>query len=944
MDLRGYDRQKAQAHDALAQGAWSDAEALYEGLADEYHRHGFVDGLLAIQHNRLLAALGAADGPGANRLLGGLMQQLMDAPAESVVARQVADGLGRLFSGAVPGIDHEVAETVRLLAHERTAPRRAVPLGEWTCGRLPDADALASVSAPVSAALLAAAVRLTWGQPDAPVWLKGARSVLGPTGSAGELPGAEAAARDAWRRGEVLKQYPAVVSALEVALMASTAQATVWSLALAAIEQAPLPDRLDYLPGLPREAGLRARADLHGRIAAALEQVAGAEHLSALHWAEVRTLLTDWWARVDARTQRGSGRAADVEAEAEMALLAAAAWRAAGDLPHAHAQVSASLERTRRDALRGATLRVEVRLLAAELAERAGRREAAAPLYREAAQQSLPIMVEPSPADERLAAIDARVLAGEGHLVLAAARALAGLRRTAEAVPVGLEAARDAIAQARPACRPEAVAWSLLEVELTGAREGDAEAAVRAIEAARRLSQPEAALVAALTLGEGDLTVDRLATLAREAAAGPARQLAEVRLADRLRTSGDQSRADAYLRQLADTFGCPLRPLGRGRWDHLLGAVGAVDPCHLVAEARPATARRLLWGWRRRQGGWFDRTRFLGDGAVVAAMDALRRHLAAGAEGPLPLDDELDELTLCAPTGARLTEARLEYAVLDEAVFGCLSTEAGPVIHRLSLDRRSLGDRVSRVQGLLDDGDHGPALGRAATALGEAALGPFADALASLDRVVISAFGAFAHPPGGGLFGDALQWVMTRPGKGARAPRVSAGDVLRVLGDDVTASELRLASDPRLTAELRHGADLAASALSATLQGARVVYLVGRIHAQGVSLSADGPPIGFAQLADALRDAQVEGLMIAGPVVGRPGRQLIDVCLGAVPVVVARRRVIDDSCDAAAMIASQMMATPAGESMAWAAAEGLQAALRAGAAGWPAYEVFVAED
>lgn len=944
MDLSGFDGQKARAHAALAGGAFDDADALYEGLAEEYARHGFSDGQMAIRHNRLLAALGSADSTVATRLLGELTQQLMEAPAVSQVAREVAESLSRLFARAVPGIPHEVGEAARVVAAERVGVRRPVSPGDWRCEQLPGADAFATVPAATSAVLLAAAVRMTWGQAEAPAWLRAARSVLAPSGITGNLVSAEARARDAWRREDALGRYQAVVQALQVALMESAPRAAFWSLALTVLETGePLPGRLDFLPGLPREVGLRARAELHGRLAAALEQVAGAERLARLHWVAARRLIDDWHARIDARAERGSGRAADVEAEAEASLLASAACRALGDLPAAIAWVERSVQRARRKALDGPVLVAEVRLCAAEMAERSGRMEAAAHHYLEAAQQALPLMVQPAPADERLAAIDARVLAGEGHLVLAAARALAGLRRTRADVPVGLEAARDAIAQARAGSRPEVVAGTQLEVELTACLEGDPTAGERALEAALRLSQPEAALLARLTLADETDSAEALVERGRAVAAGPLRQAAEAHLARTFRASGDEARADAFLRQLAEGLGEPARVSGTGRWDHLAGGLPELGLGGALEMARPATARRLLWGLRRRTA--LPTPAAVNQPFARRVNRALAEHLAAGAEGALALAEFLEDLEEPRPEQCPLPEARLAFAAVGEAVYGCFSRgDDAPIVRRLGVDRRALADRVARFRSLLEEGAFG-AVGRAAAALGELILAPFAPQVGRADVLVVEPdgplralpFGALALPGGGGLLGDRSRLLIGRPG---RRPGPGGGRVLRLLGDDITAAELRLVSGDGFPADLRHGVDLSPQALEGTLAGSRVVYLVGRIDQAGVALSADEAPISPEVLGEALRAVRPDAVFLAGPAVGEAGRRALVACLSGAPVVIRRRWEADPDCETAATIVRHLMDSD-GIDPAEAAAAGLQAALRSGLPGWPAYEICV---
>ena len=60
MDLATLEMHKARAYDAFARGHLSEALRAYEAIEPLYERHGFVEGLLALRYNRLLAQAGFA--------------------------------------------------------------------------------------------------------------------------------------------------------------------------------------------------------------------------------------------------------------------------------------------------------------------------------------------------------------------------------------------------------------------------------------------------------------------------------------------------------------------------------------------------------------------------------------------------------------------------------------------------------------------------------------------------------------------------------------------------------------------------------------------------------------------------------------------------------------------------------------------------------------------
>ncbi len=118
MDLETLDRTKAAALEALYSGEPHRAAALLAELEPVYARQGFVEGLLAVRFDALLAALEDGDRPGAGRWMSALANQLHEME-DGPLVREVARRLGRLFVEPVPGVDHRSSEALAAFAGPR---------------------------------------------------------------------------------------------------------------------------------------------------------------------------------------------------------------------------------------------------------------------------------------------------------------------------------------------------------------------------------------------------------------------------------------------------------------------------------------------------------------------------------------------------------------------------------------------------------------------------------------------------------------------------------------------------------------------------------------------------------------------------------------------------------------------------------------------------------
>ena len=958
MNLHEIERLKAQAVDALARGAFSDADALFEAIVPEYERHGFAEGLLALRYNHLLAAVGTRDRHRIERIIDALARLLIDVEPTSSVARTVASGLSRLLAGGLPGIDHEITQALSALAADLIGPTSTF-IGALDPEEVPAADALAQLDASTAVALATSAASASWGRAGGPAWLGAVRRVIGPPTEPSE---AEIATwrniAAAWQRDDGLKAFPPLVGLVEQAVEHAPALAAEWLVALDDLEARGLPERVNFLPGLPRERAQQAALLLLDRVAGAVGATQGGSLLAR----RLRRALIDraelWLSWVEARRTRGSGRAEDVHREATVARALADARLRAGDRSGAALCLEPSVRRARRDALDDRVVGAQVIFDSAIIAERDERLDDARQRYKLAAQTALAHFLDAADATRRIALVDRVVGDGEGPRAIIAACALAGLVRLG-ATEVALEAARDAIAQARMSSSATAVAQATLEVELTAAAGGDADAGLRAAEAAAALGRPDAAALAhclrasALTGVDADDAWAMTATACERAGDGPVILRIEAALAERYRRSGALDRLDLHARRLGEC----LERTGRSADDPLLRFAPFEVPevadlaARLVELGRGITARRLIAGWRRR-----GRALPTDRDAVATALQARIRGTWVGdAPGP-DLRAVLAEVSPAETPPSLPGIPRLEFATFESRTLICLADADGVELAHAAVGRAALQEAVHTLRGLLDAGASvtEPTLVRAARALARALIEPFEARLCTLGPLIIAPDGPLHDLPFGLLpLSDGRPLALRHPLARAveRVRRRNTAPVppptVRILGDAATACDLRISTlvgeGAYQAVHALYGSDLAPGALARSMRGARVVYLVGDIGPEGMVLQDDAAPVPSARLAEALAQSGAACVVLVGAASTRADlaalvRVLATSTMG---VFVRSWPVAEDDEHVLDFLASAASATSA-EALLDAVAHARQLGVAQGLSGWASWSLHLA--
>lgn len=927
MDLAGIEVHKARAVDAWQQGALEDADALLDVVVSQYARHGFEEGLLALCYNQLLIALEMGGRPRIATLMSRLCELLREAPP-SPTTIEVATRICDLFAEPFPGVNHQTTAALVALAADRARavepPRPDAPGPD----EIPGADALARLHPLDAALVLTWLARVTRGRPGLPDWLRAVQSVVG------EAPSLDPDARRALqefqayaREDDVFRGYPALVAVFEAAARTAPELACELAVGLASMEESGLPERLRYTPGLPEEQRLRSSIDLHGRLAAGLSKVAGAERLARGQWRAMAQAADAWLALARHRGERGGARAEDAEHEAMASVWRARASRALGALDEAARVLARSLARARRQAFDGPYVAALVIREAADVAERRGRREEAAGLYAEAAELALPGIAAAEDDPRRVELVD-EVTAESGALRVAlAADALAGearCRTRGPALVMRLEAPRLLLTVVRPLLDVELYGRACLAIELSAARAGCLVSAHRALEAAHALQDRAGVALALLYRGlehaegadpkqRGDALDDlaRAAAEARRAAAGAVRRTVETAVALTHLGSGegtDKARVEIHLRRAAEADEGMALADGAGSLDVLLPEPGRfeleVAVRRVVERGNAPLARRLCAAGRRRaQRVPLDETPGpLADGVRTTHCE---RFTARWIEAR-PVRDEAVVCSALLSDRAGLDWAGrapdphtvwLEYRLFDDWLVGFAVSGDGLEMHHFPISRRWLAGRVEAYMDVLNAG--GPMERRwfeGGLELVRLLVAPWVESLRDARRVVILPDGplcdlAFASLwDGHGFLAQRFDLAVSRP---AAAPTFDdasppAPPAALIVGDFATGRDLRVSTlvgeGQFESVDTRLGADLGPAELTAALTGARVVHLVGALTADaGLTLAEDAAPTPLYRVAEALGGGGAVCATLMGPAGG-------DVARGAAGTLLAGLR------------------------------------------------------
>lgn len=923
-DLAALDARRAHAMLALGAGRPADADALLEVLGEAYDRHGHRSGALALRYNRLLAAVMGGDRRNVGTRLREVFEALRAAEPTDETVVAVTAGLERLCRVPVAGLDPDKcrAYAERLAAWVQPQTNATVL---WP-GEAPVPARVAELAAADAAAEALSWAAAGWGAAEVPAWIDALRSAFGPPAVVPEglrLLLSEAAAQLA--EPDLLKAYSQVVEAVEQGLDICPHAASEWALLLDGLEAAGLPDRIDYLPHLPRDRGHAVRAELHLRLARALESVIGAEALALGQWRAVEYHAQQWQVRVEGRRARGTSRAQEFGIEATLGVWRAEAARAQGGLSAARHALRPAAERARRRALDNATEAALVLVAQAELEERAGSATAAANTYADAFGRALPAGELTDDAGALIAAID-RVVNEDRDTRLVALGLLAyvGQARTAGELTVArADAARDALALARPILGADDVAQLRLAIEASAAAARHEGAALQAAEAALAMRVPglealalvwEARARYATTPDEAVDLRDRAMAAARRAAAGPLRHATELLLAEFAALEGDDDRVAVALRRAAEVYEGPHLGPGAESHGHLVqnAITDASGVLSRLVESQRHTglARRLAAAVRRSSLAPTSAAACRAPERTTANERARARWLlsdpplgpsapALAGQAEEPIEGATDAMPLLEARWAApqlgSDDIHLELTVFDDWTLACCADEDGMVLRRLPVGRATLADAVSRFRVLLVDGeaDDLDALIETSKRLTDALLDPFAARLAMRRRLWIAADGPLTALPfgpvafRGAFLGERFELVDVRPAAPPRfdLDRPPAPPRARLLGDAVTAEELRLTQLVDGGAveifDTRYGADVAAG-LDEVCADVRLMHVTGALTEQGdLQLVDEAEPTSAEALAGAMARAGVVTAVVTGPVEGLAGRRLLRALLPA---------------------------------------------------------------
>jgi hypothetical protein len=983
MQLHTLEREKSRADEAFARGALPDAAASLETIESTYLRLGFHEGLATLRYNRLLMAVEADERAALSRIGRALAETLrgVELPASPLLL-QVAAGVRRLVSGTLRGLDpqteEELADAALRVGGRTVEAEAATTSRDWPAAPPREVAGLHPEDA--------ARVLLT----------RASGPLLAALGATGSPSSAALAALDVARAeeasGDREKLYVSLVRAFEASVSRSPQLAFEIQTGLTAFEAGPMPMSIDYLPQLPRERRLRLAAELHGRLAMVLSREAGSEATAIGQWQHAAHLAGEALELAAARRRRGAGHADDGEWEARLVVLLAETERALGNGAAGLRALETLVPRAQRAAFARRETSVRVLVGFAEFNEHLHDLERAAGAWADAAELAMPGVTSARRPMALAQLVGDALDEGAGDCVAWAALAMAGVARTRDAADPAqarllLASAHTLLSFTRRDLEHGLFARSMLVVELTLARFGDAVAAGRARELARAQHDPEALVLAGLwqtlpSLASESAQARRAARLALlqvsaeavRAASGAVRRAAELFAAHACCSTSreepaDWARVEVHLRRHAEACGPHSVPDGAGAWDLFVPTEPRVSVNQLLLglleEGRVAVAHRTVVAERRRA----RRPR-------PTPVDVDLRDRVREAHGRAWTERMLDPVhtpavalePLEAPTAAALPrpraladdEALVEWRVLPNETWAFVRVGAQAVTHvRLEEGAARLQGRVTDlVRALRGTDEHRRDLLLRAQELHRVLLGPLASSLEGVRAVVMVPDGPLWNLPFGLLLGEQflcerfeLSVARWAPEHEVSAwPPASTDTRLVVVGDAVTSRDLRLCELEQdgawSTVHVHADADaLTPEVLRESLAHARCVHFVGALDANGVAL-VEARPVSVADLTKILREAGVGIALLHGPVEGPVGRDAIAELLSSgCDAVVARHWDADADGEFLHELARACARAEGPQGAARALSETRRAAIRARmpAQVWMAYEIYERE-
>lgn len=985
MDLDTLDREKARAQEAFARGQLAEAQRGWESIEGTYARFGFVEGLVALRYNRVLAAVEADERALVPRAVAALAEALgAVAPPASATVVQVAEGVLRLLPAALRGLEPEIEARLTRAALQFAAPRPPSAADAFAGETFPEMSPVAlAMLEPVDAA------RVLLSQPG-PGLLQALQPAEPEPGAVDEALALVETGRRHWDAGDRGAAHQALGLAFERARTCAPGLAAELQIGLLRLEEEGLPERLEYTPGLPLERRLRTSLELHAALAAGLSREPGRERLARAQWQHVIALAARVVDRIHVRRVRGGGNAEDAEVEAHCALWRALAHRQCGQPTDAQAALTPFLSRAQRCAYSDVTVSARLLLAAGDLAERDDDAARAVRFYTDAAEVSLPGATRAGRAVD-LAHLIGESIAEDGADRLPwVARALAGLARvqwstneTEARFTAAL--ARDLLALARVYLPAAAHQSALLWVELTRARLGESGAADRAVELATVLQEPQA-LACALLYRARQAALDPVqrpaapagfslaAAEAARGAAGEVRRTCELAAALAWHdTSADAGRMDVHLRRFAEASRPGDVPDAGSDFDVCLPVPRrqSIEPFieRLLSDGKSALLHQLCVAERRRcvedepvfvepelsteVRAWhradFESRRRRGLGAEVPPATVVERLQALGRPGT------------GAHVGLDSDAAVLSYRVAPNGTLAFVQRSDGtpPRVVRIGAGTAELQGQIAECLRLVRAGeDHRKDFLGCAQALFSLLVRPAMGALEGVVALQIVPDGPLWSLPFSVLLGENFLCERFELSVARHAPlRPPSGEGVElparavIAGDHATGRDLRLSVLERgglyEAVSVATGDDLHSDRLVETLGPARFVHVVAELGPGAtLALREDAPATPVAEVTAALRAAGAVAVMLFGPIDGPAGRQVVGSLLGGVRGgVLARQFSVDEEGEFLFELARASASATGPRDLAAALAATRRAAIRARLPVrlWSAYELFTAE-
>ncbi len=392
MERAQIDAQLAQAAECFRRGELETAESLYAQAFEEYQRHNFPEGSLAITFNRLLVALERGERAQVHNHLESIASQLGDVPSTPWVS-ELCENLIRLLGQPIPGILQSTIDETVMAARMRIEEPQSAMTSDLDASAFQNPMPFEALC-PGDAALAVMASMLS---PSAPEWLREVRRSIGPSVT---LPQPILRQLDEPSNSPE-QQYQRLVDAFDWAVGTSPYGAAAIQMELAQLESKPLHQRLSFAVDSPLERRALDGCLLHTRVAKALDVVGGAEELMRGQWLAVRKLANDWLHQAGTRIARGGRQRYDAErraelvlclAQAELSISPASSFATARErgIQKALDLLAESVEQAELHGIDRALLSARVLKMGALCAEMALQTDRARRLYEEALQAALP--------------------------------------------------------------------------------------------------------------------------------------------------------------------------------------------------------------------------------------------------------------------------------------------------------------------------------------------------------------------------------------------------------------------------------------------------------------------------------------------------------------------------------------------------------------------------